>query len=238
MVVAAETQGLARDSLPGVERSLADLGVVSGWRLTPSLQLGVISMRAPQHGAVLEVLRGTASARTGVSPVYRSIADTPRALQLARAALSVVPDGKAEVHVFSPSPLAALVAREPVEGRRLADEVLGPVLSLTADDRASMLDTLVAYLDNGASAERTSVVLSCHANTVRYRLRRLQALTGRSLSDPHGLAEFASAVLALRLGPYDRGRSPQAPSHEGGVQRVAAQETDAEPGDRGAHSDR
>ena len=108
--------------------------------------------------------------------------------------------GRAEVRVFNPSPLAALMVCEPSEGRRLADQVLGAVLRLPAEDRTTLLDTLDAYLDHEGSAERAGEVLYCHPNTVRYRLRRLQELTGRSLTDPHGIAELATAAYAVRLG--------------------------------------
>src|SRR6266566_6787543 len=61
--------------------------------------------------------RGRRPARTGVSPLYRSLADTLRALQLARTALAALPAKPAEVRMFNPSPLAAVMADE---GRRLA----------------------------------------------------------------------------------------------------------------------
>lgn len=214
VVVAADTRGLAEESLPGIERRLAARGIVSGWRLTPALQLGVVSLRTDQRDAVLAMLRDVASARTGVSPPYRSLADTPRALQLARTALAALPAGRAEVRMFDPSPLAALMACEPGEGRRLASQVLGAVLELSSDDRATLLDTLNAYLDHAGSAKLAAGVLYCHPNTVRYRLRRLQKLTGRSLSDPNGVAELATAAYALRLSsltaPRRRRRTPVA----------------------------
>ena len=199
VVVAAETCGLAEESLPGIERRLAARGVVSGWRLTPAQQLGVVSLKSDELDAVLDMLREAASARTGVSPPYRSLPDTPRALHLAQSALAGLPPGQAEVRMFNPSPLAALMVCEPGEGRRLAEQVLGPVLGLPPEDRVILLDTLNAYLDHAGSAERAADVLYCHPNTVRYRLRRLQELTGRALSDPHGNAELATAAYAMRL---------------------------------------
>jgi hypothetical protein len=201
IVVAADTRGLAEESLPGIEHRLAEHGVVSGWRLTPALQLGVVSLRSDQRDVALTVVRGVASARTGVSPEYRSLADTPRALQLARTALATVPAGKAEVHVFSANPLEALVARTPGEGHRLARQVLGAVLDLPHDDRTVLLDTLTAYVENGGSAESAGKIMHCHPNTVRYRLRRLHELTGRSLSDPQDIAELTAASSAVRLTP-------------------------------------
>lgn len=200
VVVAAETRALADESLAGVEQRLATQGIVSGWRLTPGLQLGVVSLRPGQYETLLVLLREIASARTGVSPVYRQLSDTPRALQLARAALSQLADRRPGVHVFDPSPLSALMACEPAEGRRLALQVLGNVLALPAEDRDVLLETLAVFLDHEGSAERAGTELHCHPNTVRYRLRRLHELTGRSTSDPRGLAELAAASFAVRLG--------------------------------------
>ena len=199
VVVAADTRGLAEASLRDVERRLGAHGMISGWRLTPAQQLGIVSLQADRHETLLSVLRESARARTGISPLYQSLADTPRALHLAQSALAGLRPGQAEVRTFNPSPLAALMVRDPDEGRRLADEVLGPVLGLPAEDRTTLLETLDAYLDHDGSAERAAEVLYCHANTVRYRLRRLQDLTGRSLSDPHGIAELATAAYATKF---------------------------------------
>lgn len=198
-VVAAETTGFAEESLAGVERRLAERGVVSAWQLTSTLQAGVVAIRDEQSDTVVGILRAVAGARTGVSPSYSALAETPRALHLARTALAELPAGTAGVHVFSTSPLAALIAYDPDEGQRLAAEVLGAVVDLPPEDRDPLLDTLHAFLHNGGSADRAGRVLHCHPNTVRYRLNRVRELTGRSLSDPLALAELATAAQAVRL---------------------------------------
>ena len=51
---------------------------------------------------------------------------------------------------------------------------------------------------NRADTERAPEALYCHPHTMRYQVRRLQERTGRSLSDPHGLAELAAGVCTLR----------------------------------------
>jgi len=66
-----------------------------------------------------------------------------------------------------------------------------------------LLETLSAWLETGGSAGRTAARLSCHRNTVLNRIRRLQALTGRSLEDVDHLVEWSLALLALRLGLPD-----------------------------------
>lgn len=217
-VVAAETRGLAEESLIGIERHLAQLGIVSAWQLTPTLQAGVVSLRDEQRDPMLAVLRDVTVARAGVSPLYRSLVDTPRALHLARTALAGLPPGKPEVRAFSPSPLAAFLAYDPDEGRRLAEEVLGAVLDQPAEERDLLLETLQAYLSHGGSSDHAAQVLHCHANTVRYRLRRIRELTGRSLTDPRTVAELVTAIQALRLTPGHRAQG--SPS--------AAQQTDSD----------
>ncbi|MFC9664682.1 PucR family transcriptional regulator [Nocardia sp. NPDC127606] len=201
VVVAADTRELAEESLPGIEGRLLDYAVVSGWRLGPALQAGVVALRADQREVTLEVLRQVASARVGVSPEYSSLAETPRALELAMSALATMPVGRVGVAVFGSRPLEALLARAPEERRRLVNQVLGQVLQLPVEDRNVLLETLSAYLDYGGSAESAAEILHCHSNTVRYRLRRLQELTGRSFSDPRDIAELAAAAASVHMNP-------------------------------------
>ena len=199
VVVAAETTGMVEESLAHIESRLADRRIASAWRLTPALQTGVVCLRAGQHDELLTVLRAAARARTGVSPRYQSLTETPRALHLARVALAAIRAGRAEVSEFSSSPLAALVASDPDESNRAAYQVLGAVLELPEEDRAILLDTAQAWFDQAGSTERAAEVLYCHPNTVRYRLRRIHELTGRSLTEPSGIADLAAALQALRL---------------------------------------
>lgn len=226
-VVVAETRGLAEESLPGVEQRLASHGLVSAWRLTSTMQCGIVSVPDEHNDMLLAVLRDAAGSRTGVSPLYRLLTETPCALHLARVALAAIPPGKAEVRMFSSSPLAALVAHDPDEGSRLVEQVLGAVLELPGEDRDGLLDTLQAVLDHGGSSDRAAQVLHCHPNTVRYRLRRIHELTGRSLSDPGSLAELATAAQALRWNP--RARAGKRPSRPG---PAAASRTAVDPGSR------
>jgi DNA-binding PucR family transcriptional regulator len=85
------------------------------------------------------------------------------------------------------------------EGERIVQRVLGTVLELPAEDRAVLLETLRVWFDNAGSAEQSAEKLYCHPNTVRYRLRRVQELTGRSLSEPYDVADLAAALQVLRL---------------------------------------
>jgi hypothetical protein len=200
VVVAAEAPGLAQEGLPDVEALLAARGIGSAWRLHPDIQTGVVSLR---HTDALPVLLGLLGdgvrARAGVSPVYRSLGDTPRALHYARLVLASLPAGAPAVAQFEETPLRVLAAAAPDAAGELARTVLGPVLDLPAQDRSSLLGTLQAWFDAGGSAVEAGKRIYCHPNTVRYRLRRLQQHTGRSLDDPRAVAELLAALDALRL---------------------------------------
>lgn len=197
LVIAARTDAIGTESLPGIESQLAASGYPSGWRLTPALQLGVVSVPPGEASLAVDIIRSCAPARVGVSPAYRAPTDTPRGLRLARAALAGIPKGQTAVRMFSASPIAALIASDPREGERLAEDVLGDVLRLPRDDRDLLLQTLRTYLDADGSAADAAAVLHCHPNTVRYRLRRVEELTGRILSRPSAAAELAAAVYVV-----------------------------------------
>ena len=200
VVVAAEAPGLAQEGLPDVEALLAARSIGSAWRLHPDIQTGVVSLRREDALPVLlELLGGGVRARAGVSPIYYALADTPRALHYARLVLGSLPAGAPAVAQFEQTPLRVLAAAAPDAAAELARTVLGPVLDLPAQDRSSLLGTLRAWFEAGGSAVETGRRIYCHPNTVRYRLRRLQEHTGRSLEDPRAVAELLAALDALHL---------------------------------------
>jgi hypothetical protein len=68
-----------------------------------------------------------------------------------------------------------------------------------------LLDTASAYVEAGCSVERAARALIVHPNTVRYRLRRIEDLTGLAPGDPRDAYTLRMAVTLGRL------LSPQAP---------------------------
>ncbi|HEY5980557.1 MAG TPA: helix-turn-helix domain-containing protein [Microlunatus sp.] len=77
--------------------------------------------------------------------------------------------------------------------RSLARELYDPLL----DAGGGLLDTLVVFLDQGLSVEAAARTLFVHANTVRYRLRRVHEISGYSPTDPR---DAYALRLALTLG--------------------------------------
>ncbi|MFC8265971.1 PucR family transcriptional regulator [Streptomyces cinereoruber] len=203
-VAVAEAGAPGEEPLAGVEAALLRADLPSAWRLLPDRQLGLIALpTAAAEDTCLRVLRRS-RARVGFSPCFPSLRSVPQNLRFARLALSGLPGTGPGVARFDDDPLAMVVAAAPAEAARLVEVTLRPVLDLPAAERSRLLRTLEQWFASGGSADAAARGLFVHPNTVRYRLRRIEELTGRSLSDPRTTADVGAALLAVR----DRGEGP------------------------------
>lgn len=90
----------------------------------------------------------------------------------------------------------ALLAGVPDTIRRaFADQVLGPVRDYDARSGAGLCATLEEFLECSGSWSRTAARLHLHVNTVRYRIGRVEELTGRRLGH---FPDRVDLYLALR----------------------------------------
>jgi PucR C-terminal helix-turn-helix domain/GGDEF-like domain len=103
----------------------------------------------------------------------------------------------------APRPVAAddllperALAGDPVAHRKLVESAVEPLAAAGGE----LLTTLACYLEGGGVLESCARALFVHPNTVRYRLRRVAELTGRSPTDPRGALVLRFALLAARLG--------------------------------------
>jgi purine catabolism regulator len=83
------------------------------------------------------------------------------------------------------------------DGAAHARELLRPLLESRPDVRREHLATLRALLDRGGVNE-AAAALGVHRNTVAYRARRIEALTGWRLSDPELRLPLAMAVRLVQ----------------------------------------
>ena len=77
-----------------------------------------------------------------------------------------------------------------------AEHVLGAVVEYDRRNNADLMPTLRAFLDCGGSWSRTAAQLHLHLNTVRYRIARVEELTGRDLGQ---VGDRTDVYLALQL---------------------------------------
>jgi len=167
-------EGLAVALVPGdpavVERALA--------RLAPGFTAERLTVGISRPAAVAALTGALQEAQHA-----RSLAaQRPGALQVVTAT-------EVTSHV-------ALLAAVPDEVRRtFADRVLAPVLAYDTRNDAGLLETLEAFLECSGSWSRAAERLHLHVNTVRYRIGRVEELTGRTLSD---FPERVDVFLALK----------------------------------------
>lgn len=94
---------------------------------------------------------------------------------------------------------AALLATVPEDVRRaFADRVLGAVVAYDAHHEAGLRVTLEAFLEASGSWSRCAERLHLHVNTVRYRIGRVEDLTGRDMSDTNDRVDVLLALRAAR----------------------------------------
>jgi hypothetical protein len=80
--------------------------------------------------------------------------------------------------------------------RSFRERLLGPLLAYDDRHRAELLPTLREFLACSGSWNACAARMYVHVNTVRYRIRRIEELTGRDLSRLEDQVDF---FLALRI---------------------------------------
>ncbi|MBS4102174.1 PucR family transcriptional regulator [Tsukamurella paurometabola] len=199
LVVCAEARG-AGDPYAGIDRRLRDRLVASHWMSDVQTRIGLLSLSTPQTlPQVLDLLRGEAGGRVGVSEPFTTPLGARDALRQAELAMASLIPGETTTETYGRSALPLALAHSPAAARELRDAVLGPVLALPEADRDALITTVRAWFDCGGSLAATAEALHYHRNTINHRLRRIEQLTGRDRSDPRAAAELYVAVLADRL---------------------------------------
>jgi hypothetical protein len=153
----------------------------------------------------------TNAARTVVAPLLAEFGDGPvvigptvpslaQASRSAAAALTGLraapgwPGAPRPVHAAELLPERALAGDEDAR-RELVAEIYTPLVEAPGP----LLETVAGYLERGGALEATARDLYVHPNTVRYRLRRVADLTGRSPTEPRDAFVVRTALVLGRL---------------------------------------
>jgi hypothetical protein len=193
VVVAAIAPAIGKHALPGITDQLRGLDIYSAWRLLPDQQIGIVQVGPDgAHASMVDLVHRLSRGRVGISGPFQDLADTTKALRYARIALNGSGDNT-NVTVFDDSILGIAAVTEPDVTIRLAGMVLGALHGLSSDDRELLTQTFRAWVDHRGCVADAAAALFCHPNTVRYRLRRLEELTCRSLSVPKDISELCLA---------------------------------------------
>jgi PucR family transcriptional regulator, purine catabolism regulatory protein len=147
----------------------------------------------PQHGE----LRAAASRPAAVGLLRRSFHEARCALEAAALANGHSPP------VASYRDLGAfqlLLSLQDDDALRLyCDSVLGPLEDASGEYGDELIRSLEAFIEQNGQWEKAARELYCHRHTLRYRIRRVEQLTGRDLSSARDRIEFWLALRAREL---------------------------------------
>jgi purine catabolism regulator len=79
------------------------------------------------------------------------------------------------------------------------DSVLGPIEQGDEEYGGELLRSLEAFIEQNGQWEKAARQVYCHRHTLRYRMRKVEELTGRDLSRAHDRIEFWLALRAREL---------------------------------------
>jgi hypothetical protein len=199
-----------RETLDLREERRAEIG-----RLAP---VGRMTLRGDADSLELRAVLAAGDADPGGVDLARRIArvlERPVALSRTFPVTSDRPAAEAEaratleaVERLAEPPLVARAERLPAyrllgrlhdlpDGPRQARALLAPLLAGRPDVRREHLATLRAVLDNPGVAEAAGS-LGVHRNTVAYRVRRIEGITGWHLADPELRLALAVAVRLVQ----------------------------------------
>ena len=200
VVVAAMDQAQT-DPAPSVDRVLDAAGFAAAWAVQARQESGLVCLSAGQSlDDAVTVLSTAAVGAVAVSPVVDRFDEVAASYRLAELTLQALPAGYVGVaRVTEHLPQALLAAASDVTSV-LVRQTLGAVLELGEVEQKTYLDTLQALLDCDGSYVAAARRLFCHRNTVLQRAKRLQALTGHSLTSPTDRLHLHLALLAVRSG--------------------------------------
>lgn len=199
VVITADTPAVGEVALPEIEPKLRSLDVYSAWRMLPDLQIGIIHVKSdPQLDKVLALVSRIANHRVGVSNRFDDLSDVPLGFHVAKVTLRSRACGDSLVAVFDGTILGTAAICAPEVMLKSVGTVLDAFDDLGEEERELLFETFRVWQDSDASVRATAEVLICHPNTVRYRLRRIEQRTGRSLSRPRDIAELCLAFEVQR----------------------------------------
>lgn len=204
-MVVARTGG-SDDDVPAIMYALARRGrqLVVGGRSDEGIVLvnGKVSRQAlTEELRVLVANRPGMRVAAGISDATASVSQLGEALESARRGMESARYGEGPVSVMSVADVDShelLLAQLPVSVRRsFREHLLGPIIEYDARHGSELLRTLDVFLETCGSWQRTADELYVHVNTLRYRMQRIEELTGRRMSS---MRDRTDLYLALRSG--------------------------------------
>ena len=79
------------------------------------------------------------------------------------------------------------------------DNTIGCIISYDEENHTELLQTLKIYMQNNCSLLHTAEQLHTHRNTVKYRIQRVEEITGKDMENAMTRLEFMNAILCHEI---------------------------------------
>lgn len=219
---AAETLGVSADEpvacvvapfdesldepLRGPEDQLERSGRVSHWHIRGGAYFGLVQLGGLGLGDLIELLEPLAAGRVGVAVSPDGLTGFASTYLLASRAAQTVPRGSTEVVSVNDRLPEVLLGGSPEVAGLLVAESIGPLLAQPQPQADVLLTTLLSLIEHNGSPTHAAEALYCHRNTVIYRMKQIEQLTGRSLHVPRDRLLLVLGLMAV--GRSSRGAAP------------------------------
>lgn len=141
----------------------------------------------------LAVIIGVGRRHPGLEGLRRSYREACRVVEVARI---LTGEGRV-MHFTDLGPYRLLYLLEGNEELpAYLEETIFPLVRYDREKQSSLLATLEAFFTHHGNVKKISAALFTHYNTVLYRLKRIQEITGRDLEDPE---DRLTLEIALRI---------------------------------------
>lgn len=199
--VVAHFDGMLDGPIRGAEDRLDRLGATSYWHVRGDIHFGLVATETVGVDGLVRALRPAVTGRAGVAASPDGLLGFATAYRLAAGAADTVPRGTPQVVPVTDRLPEVLLGASPEATAVLVEQTVGPLLAQPPHQAAVLMETLRALIAHHGSPTHAAEQLFCHRNTVIYRMRQIEQLTGRSLQDPRDrlmltLGEMAVPVQA------------------------------------------
>ena len=150
--------------------------------------------RSPESG---RKVRAAASRPTQVASLRRAFHEARCALEATAMTNGHAPDVASHRDLGAFTLLLSLQDDDAL--RTYADNLLGPISDGEGEYGPELLRSLEAFIERNGQWERAARDLYCHRHTLRYRIRRIEELTGRDLGQAQDRIELWLALRAREL---------------------------------------
>lgn len=153
--------------------------------------------------AACESLQAVLGCPLGVSAVLDSGLRVPEALREARLALAHSTPSRNIVDYVNALDEAFWLPSDLEQANRMYRRVIGSLADYDAQNGSQLIHTLKVFLEQNRSWQKSALALNVHKQTLVYRIRRIEEITGRLLDDTEGVVALWIALRCMGIAVND-----------------------------------